>query len=160
MFFKDILRLFDKKKGLLVFDCEFRKQSACQYEKYIKPFVSNNVKMKRVFRKDRAIKELSKAIYPLAILEHLTIYGLHFRRFLRRLNTDNLEVYRAYELLPDLIKASPETKYIITCHRSGIGKEKESYECYPNVIKTMGGISSQRNSKFIIRTINNLYGEA
>ncbi len=159
MVLQKILKKIKHKKGILLFDGGFCKEAACQLEHFVRPSIPRAVFIKRIVRGSKLVRELSKGIYPLAILEHWSIWGVSPDKLPSRWKRSNIEANYAYDLLPELIDVSPDTKFIICCHTRGvgIGKDKFRYERFPNVIATIGWISSASNARLIIRTIKNLY---
>jgi hypothetical protein len=68
--------------------------------------------------------------------------------------------YLPFEILPKLIKASPSTKYIITCHMLGQDVSKEDrarYGKFPQVAKVIARLDSPPHKKFLLNLIRQLY---
>jgi hypothetical protein len=66
----------------------------------------------------------------------------------------------AYELLPELVKRSPNTKFVITSHTRGFGlspKERALYKKRPEVVKVMGFVNSWGNTVYLLKLFSRVY---
>ncbi|HAV64877.1 MAG TPA: hypothetical protein DCY13_21220 [Verrucomicrobiales bacterium] len=66
----------------------------------------------------------------------------------------------ARELLPELKKLSPDTKFVVTCHIRGGGMGKEERRKYSDargVERVVGFINSTNHSAFLIKLISKVY---
>lgn len=67
---------------------------------------------------------------------------------------------QAHEMLPELIKISPETKYVIVSHIKGCGisrEDREIYKTFPQVVKVLGFISSKGNWDYLLKLLSRVY---
>jgi hypothetical protein len=65
-----------------------------------------------------------------------------------------------FEILPRLIKLSPSTKYVITCHMRGQGVSREDrarYAKFPQLTKVIARLDSPSHKKFMLNLIRELY---
>jgi len=65
-----------------------------------------------------------------------------------------------FEILPKLIKQSPSTKYVITCHMRGQGVSKEDrarYARIPQVDKVIARLDSPQHKKYLLGLIRQLH---
>lgn len=70
--------------------------------------------------------------------------------------------YSPDELLPKLVRISPATRYVFTCHMKGQGVSREDraqYESFPEVVKVMGRTDSIANQKCLLDLISRLYAQ-
>jgi hypothetical protein len=66
----------------------------------------------------------------------------------------------AYELLPELIAASPQTQFVITSHTRGFGfspQERVLYSKHPEVVKLMGFVNADQNTNYLLRLFSRVY---
>jgi len=153
-------------KKLLLIDSAWDSLQSKYFESSIKPHIDKSIDVIVVKDPKKAAKELSTGHYPLALLEHWLLCGFVHEGLIKSFIAgiagkiiSRTRQYDAYKLLPGFIEASPETKYIITCHGkgSGIGKEKTFYDPYPQVLKTMGWLYTKANAEYVIRKIRDIY---
>ncbi len=68
--------------------------------------------------------------------------------------------YTPGKLVSELVRISPATKYVFTCHMKGQGitqKGRTEYGKFPEVVKVMGRTDSPANQKYLLRLIRKLY---
>jgi hypothetical protein len=64
------------------------------------------------------------------------------------------------ELVSELVRISPATQYVITCHMKGQGVSREDraqYERFSEVIKVMGRVDSLASQKYLLGLVRRLY---
>ena len=69
-------------------------------------------------------------------------------------------IYTPLELIPKLVKLSPATKYVITCHMKGCGisaGDRARYLEVPQVLRVMGRADSVANKKILTKLASSLY---
>ncbi len=143
----------------------------------VKPLISSNnfdIEINEAKNKDDILKELEKNTPPICIIEHefgfleMTkqyrnkLFAKFFRDIFKssEMSPESVEQFRAYDLLPEMIKISPDTKYVITSHIRGSGitkEEKENYKQIPEVIKVMGFINCKTNINYLLKLFNKIY---
>lgn len=124
--------------------------------------------------KAEILNELKKHKPPICIIEH--DFGSlemmeHFRRNLLTKffgdifkssieKPESIRQFKAYDLLPEMIQASPETRYVITSHIRGSGitkEEKTVYKKFPEVMKVMGFTNSKTNIDYLLNLFHAYY---
>lgn len=147
------------KRAILLFDDELEHASG-YFESYVQPEMDADMPVEVVFNDEDALSVLKSHECPLALLEHLVSYGAGLVEANERYADQGLEFHNAFEFLPAFIEASPPTRYIITCHEKGggIGRERTAYDSFPQVIGTMGWLSTQKNARLVLKTIRELCG--
>jgi len=143
----------------------------------VKSLISSNnldIEIKEAENKEDILKELEKNIPSICIIEHEFGFLEMTKQYRNRLfakffedifkssemSPESVEQFRACDLLPKMIRVSPETKYVVTSHIRGSGvtkEEKEIYRQIPEVIKVMGFINSQTNIDYLLKLFNKTY---
>ncbi len=70
--------------------------------------------------------------------------------------------YGLQELVSELVRISPATRYVFTCHMKGQGvsrEERAQYEKFPEVVKVMGRTDSLANQKYLLGLVRRLYAQ-
>ena len=84
-------------------------------------------------------------------------FGGIFKLFKNK--STSVEEFKACDLLPEMIQASPGTRYVITSHIRGSGvtkEEKAIYKKIPEVIKVMGFINSNTNANYLLKVFEKM----
>ncbi len=66
----------------------------------------------------------------------------------------------AYDLLPQLIKCSPQTRFVITSHTRGFGlspQQRALYKARPEILKVMGFVNSSVNTVYLLKLLSRVY---
>ena len=138
---------------------------------------SKNLNLVLRIANDKAeiLNELKKNKPPICIIEHdfgfiemveqfrsnlfTKFFGDIFKSSEKK--TESIEQLKAYNLLPEMIQTSPETRYVITSHIRGSGitkEEKTIYKEFPEVIKVMGFINSNTNISYLLNLFHRWMG--
>ena len=102
--------------------------------------------------------------HPLCIVEHKTPHWPAVSEIFTWLHWPDVKmpskIDKAYELLPEWIECSPDTRYIITLHErgTGVGKERKFYERFPQVISVIGFLDTTSGHNLLYREIKRLWG--
>jgi hypothetical protein len=118
------------------------------------------------------LAELKKGMHPLCVLEdHDIVIRANLEQYIRLRNKAKKSRKSAprynkplgclpIEILPKLIKASPSTNYVITCHRRGQGVSKEDrarYAKFPQVAKVLARLDSPVHKEYLLGLIRQVY---
>ena len=134
------------------------------------PELPGEVRMKEAHWIEPLVRQLRRGEHPLCVMEeYVSIRNPvpAIRRLLGRGPNPNLrnlgyvELTCAVNILPDLVEASPETRFVIACHsRCGVTKkDRDAFERRPEVLKVIGFVNSKRNSQFLVKTMRGIYFE-
>jgi hypothetical protein len=136
------------------------------------PKLPRRVRVIEAHWRDRLLRELARRKPPLCVMEEyvplrdempelVQLFGPNARAFAAAHVHCVVDMMVAHRLLPDLAECSPETKFVIACHmRSGVSREdRAAYEQRPEVLKVIGFINSERNTKLLVKTITRMYFE-
>jgi hypothetical protein len=66
----------------------------------------------------------------------------------------------ACDLLPELVAASPQTRFVITSHTRGAGlseQQRALYKARKEVLKVMGFVNSLQNSQYLLKLFSRVY---
>ena len=116
-------------------------------------------------------EELRRGEHPLCIIEgprvglrSATEEIIKITRRAEKLGKEPTGFPKAYlspkELMSELLRISPATKYVISCHMKGFGvpkEDREQYERFPEVLKVIGRTDSAANQKYLSGLIRKLY---
>lgn len=112
-------------------------------------------------------QELNRARHPLCIIDgaHRVALRSGAEEYIRLARkgkplTDAPKThYQPSELVSELVRISPATRYVFTCHMKGQGINREDrtqYEKFPEVVKVMGRTDSPANQKYLLGLIRKL----
>ena len=134
------------------------------------PGLPGKLRVKEAHWTNRLIRQLRRGKQPLCVMEEYVslrdpmpelkrILGRNARAAAASRNLWFTEFTCALNLLPELAEASPETRFIITCHsRCGVTKkDRAAYERRPEVLKVIGFVNSDRNTQFLLKTMQRIY---
>jgi hypothetical protein len=128
--------------------------------------------VRNVLSEEDLLAELKKGKHPLCVLEDQNIViqanleeylTLQRKAAKARKPTPaykKRQGYLPYEILPKLIKLSPSTKYVITCHMRGQGVSSEDrarYATIPQVANVIARLDSAEHKKYVLSLIRQLY---
>ena len=129
--------------------------------------------VRNVMSTEDLLGELKKSKHPLCVLEdqniviqaHLDEY-LALQRKAAKAGKPTPEYkkrqgYLPFEILPKLIKLSPSTKYVITCHMRGQGvstEDRARYVQIPQVASVIARLDTSEHRKYLLNLIRQLYG--
>lgn len=144
----------------------------------VSPLISSNnldIELIKAESKEDILKVLKENAPPICIIEHEFGFLEMTKQYRNKLfskffgdifkasemNPGSVKQLCAYDLLPEMIKINPGTKYVITSHIRGSGvtkEEKEKYKKNPEVIKVMGFINCKTNINYLLKLFNKTYG--
>lgn len=140
----------------------------------ILPMLNDNLSVKGAHTKDKLIEELSRGRQPICIMEHCVHLVDPVEELKNIIGEDKIDILEfathgqiplaeeiiAYDLLPELLTCSPNTKFVITSHTRGFGVSPEQRALYkqrPEVLKVMGFINAQGNSNYLLKLLCRVY---
>ena len=114
------------------------------------------------------IEELARGRHPLCVIDggHRVALRSGAEECIRQARTRNPTLnhpkthYKPEELLSELVRISPASRYVFSCHMKGQGiprEDRAQYEKCPAVVKVMGRTDSPANQKYLSELIRKLY---
>lgn len=136
-------------------------------------WVCGNYAVREVMWAEDLFQELATAKHPLCIIEGAHPVALRsgteelIRRARKTRNPDLMASapkvrFTPRELMSELVRISPATKFVFTCHMKGQGVSREDraqYQQFPEVIKVMGRTDSVANQKYLVGLVRKLYAQ-
>jgi hypothetical protein len=121
--------------------------------------------MRGAHSRDELLEALAQSQPPICLVEH-KVLSIDPMKVLQGNQWDSSivnalkNIVTAYELLPELTKRSPETKFVITSHNRGGGiprADKALYKTRPEVIKVMGFVNETSNIFYLLKLLSRVY---
>lgn len=158
---------FNTKKEILASDMP------AIYLKGINAVFGGELVVLRADTKDELISELARGHQPICIIEHQVSsfdpvkewakpnHGLLHQ--IGKLSEEEIKLpapVTAFDLLPELVAMSPDTKFVITSHVRGSGlspEQRELYKSRKEVLKVMGFINSTANYNYLMKLFSRVY---
>jgi hypothetical protein len=119
-------------------------------------------------------QELARGKHPLCVIDghHVTLRSgaeetVELARKARKAGKQLTDYPKAHfsprELVSELVRISPETRYVFTSHLKGQGvttEERAQYESFPQVVKVMGRTDTPANQRYLLSLARKLYTSA
>lgn len=128
------------------------------------PYLSP-LSMRQAHTRDELFEALWQCHPPVCIVEH-KILSVDPIKALTETQLDAAtlaaitQLFRTYELLPELARLSPETKFVITSHIRGSGLSRAEHALYrqrEEVIKVMGFVNGTSNTIYLLKLLSRVY---
>lgn len=145
--------------------------AAARLEGCVLPKLAGSVVVREAHTKACLLRELRRGRQRLCVLEHLVplqdplipyraMFGKHARLAAQRGVSLWTEAIPALDLMPELVAASRDTRFVVACHMRGQGfskEEREAYARHPEVLKLIGFINSTANEEFLVGLLRRMY---
>jgi hypothetical protein len=149
----------EPEQGIAVcgMDAAFRLAGVIRYLERPIPFSARHIP-------ELLIDALKAWHHPLCILEHeIRVFDVSDPTALRDGAVPFLSAattVKAHQLIPLLLRHSPETQFIITSHTrgTGIGAERDVYKRIPEVLRVFGFLNSDTARKYLLKQIELRWG--
>ena len=138
--------------------------------------LGGDLSMRKVSTKGELLEEIGRGQQPICVIEHEVTAIDSMNQIAKLLNVKTNDEWAAalarktqisispfvtaYELLPELILRSPQTRFVITAHTRGSGispQQRSLYKDRAEVLKVMGFINESGSTDYLLKLLSRVY---